>query len=179
MSVWISVIFMSFWIFLRLFNVYFIRKQKARAPSELLHTVACLLAQSFIFSWLFHKFRDPKHCPGGELVLGGTDPNYYTGNFNYLETREIGKWEVTMKGWDLCSMKHNGAINNGKFLCHISSLILSVCLSEQRWCFVLKAAPLLSIRAPLTSQAPPPPCQCWWKPLERNRMKLEYVSNTG
>ncbi|XP_037539696.1 renin [Nematolebias whitei] len=42
--------------------------------------------------------RDPKHSPGGELVLGGTDPNYYTGNFNYLETRGIGKWEVTMKG---------------------------------------------------------------------------------
>ncbi|XP_017264936.1 renin [Kryptolebias marmoratus] len=42
--------------------------------------------------------RDPKHSPGGELVLGGTDPNYYTGNFNYLETSEIGKWEITMKG---------------------------------------------------------------------------------
>ncbi|KAM9751152.1 renin [Menidia menidia] len=42
--------------------------------------------------------RDPKHSPGGELVLGGTDPNYYTGNFNYVETREMGKWEVTMKG---------------------------------------------------------------------------------
>nr|XP_046254070.1 renin [Scatophagus argus] len=42
--------------------------------------------------------RDPKHSPGGELVLGGTDPNYYTGNFNYMNTREMGKWEVTMKG---------------------------------------------------------------------------------
>ncbi|KAG7243740.1 hypothetical protein INR49_010074 [Caranx melampygus] len=37
--------------------------------------------------------RDPKHSPGGELVLGGTDPNYYTGNFNYMDTREVGKWE--------------------------------------------------------------------------------------
>uniref|UniRef100_A0A8D3DEC5 renin n=1 Tax=Scophthalmus maximus TaxID=52904 RepID=A0A8D3DEC5_SCOMX len=42
--------------------------------------------------------RDPKHSPGGELVLGGTDPNYYTGNFNYMNTKEMGKWEVTMKG---------------------------------------------------------------------------------
>ncbi|KAM3871573.1 renin [Diretmus argenteus] len=42
--------------------------------------------------------RDPKHSPGGELVLGGTDPNYYTGNFNYMVTRETGKWEVTLKG---------------------------------------------------------------------------------
>lgn len=42
--------------------------------------------------------RDPKHSPGGELVLGGTDSNYYTGNFNYMNTRETGKWEITMKG---------------------------------------------------------------------------------
>ncbi|MEQ2237390.1 hypothetical protein ILYODFUR_022634 [Ilyodon furcidens] len=42
--------------------------------------------------------RDPKHSPGGELLLGGSDPSYYIGNFNYLETREMGKWEVTMKG---------------------------------------------------------------------------------
>uniref|UniRef100_A0A7N8XVS2 renin n=1 Tax=Mastacembelus armatus TaxID=205130 RepID=A0A7N8XVS2_9TELE len=42
--------------------------------------------------------RDPKHTPGGELVLGGRDSNYYTGKFNYVDTRELGKWEVTMKG---------------------------------------------------------------------------------
>ncbi|KAK0155088.1 Renin [Merluccius polli] len=42
--------------------------------------------------------RDPKHSPGGELVLGGTDPDYYTGTFNYVNTEEMGKWEVTIKG---------------------------------------------------------------------------------
>ncbi|XP_029011281.2 renin isoform X2 [Betta splendens] len=42
--------------------------------------------------------RDPQRSPGGELVLGGTDPNYYTGSFNYVHTRELGKWEVTVKG---------------------------------------------------------------------------------
>ncbi|XP_062315133.1 renin [Osmerus eperlanus] len=42
--------------------------------------------------------RDPSHSPGGELVLGGTDPNYYTGSFHYLGTTESGKWEVNMKG---------------------------------------------------------------------------------
>uniref|UniRef100_A0A3B1K1A8 renin n=1 Tax=Astyanax mexicanus TaxID=7994 RepID=A0A3B1K1A8_ASTMX len=36
--------------------------------------------------------------PGGELVLGGTDPNYYTGSFNYVPTKGEGKWEVIMKG---------------------------------------------------------------------------------
>ncbi|KAG7252164.1 hypothetical protein CRUP_034149, partial [Coryphaenoides rupestris] len=38
--------------------------------------------------------RDPKHSPGGELVLGGTDPDYYTGTFNYVDTEEMGKWEL-------------------------------------------------------------------------------------
>ncbi|XP_062398185.1 renin [Sardina pilchardus] len=42
--------------------------------------------------------RDPKRMPGGELVLGGTDPSYYTGSFSYLDTKEEGKWEVSMKG---------------------------------------------------------------------------------
>ncbi|KAG9352789.1 hypothetical protein JZ751_017365, partial [Albula glossodonta] len=42
--------------------------------------------------------RDPKHTPGGEIVLGGTDPDYYTGTFNYLQTIKEGKWEVQLKG---------------------------------------------------------------------------------
>ncbi|XP_060737419.1 renin [Tachysurus vachellii] len=42
--------------------------------------------------------RDPGHIPGGELLLGGTDPNYYTGSFHYVNTKGKGKWEVIMKG---------------------------------------------------------------------------------
>uniref|UniRef100_A0A9J7X096 renin n=1 Tax=Cyprinus carpio carpio TaxID=630221 RepID=A0A9J7X096_CYPCA len=42
--------------------------------------------------------RNPTHIPGGELVLGGTDPNYHTGSFHYMNTKEEGKWEVVMKG---------------------------------------------------------------------------------
>uniref|UniRef100_A0A8C9S2F5 renin n=1 Tax=Scleropages formosus TaxID=113540 RepID=A0A8C9S2F5_SCLFO len=42
--------------------------------------------------------RDPSHIPGGEIVLGGTDPSYYTGSFSYVETNDMGKWEVKMKG---------------------------------------------------------------------------------
>ncbi|XP_064162212.1 renin-like [Anguilla rostrata] len=42
--------------------------------------------------------RDPKRTPGGEIVLGGTDPNYYTGTFQYLQTNQLGKWELGMKG---------------------------------------------------------------------------------
>lgn len=64
------------------------------------------------FYGFFTIFRDPTHSPGGELVLGGTDPNYYTGNFNYLETREVGKWEITMKGWDRCFIIPGGPVRN-------------------------------------------------------------------
>ncbi|KAM9429594.1 renin-like [Salvelinus alpinus] len=49
-----------------------------------------------VFSVYYSK--DPMHKPGGELVLGGTDPDYYTGTFNYMGTRKAGKWEVNMKG---------------------------------------------------------------------------------
>ncbi|KAJ8258693.1 hypothetical protein COCON_G00177050 [Conger conger] len=42
--------------------------------------------------------RDPNHTPGGEIVLGGTDPDYYTGTFQYLQTNRVGKWELSLKG---------------------------------------------------------------------------------
>ncbi|KAI5622003.1 cathepsin E precursor, partial [Silurus asotus] len=50
-----------------------------------------------IFSVYYSK--DPEHIPGGELVLGGTDPNYYTGSFHYVTTKGEGKWEIIMKGF--------------------------------------------------------------------------------
>lgn len=43
--------------------------------------------------------RDPEHIPGGEIVLGGTDPSYYTGSFNYMSTTETGKWEIGVRGY--------------------------------------------------------------------------------
>ncbi|KTG06658.1 hypothetical protein cypCar_00007535 [Cyprinus carpio] len=47
---------------------------------------------------VFDHIMDPTHIPGGELVLGGTDPNYHTGSFHYMNIKEEGKWEVIMKG---------------------------------------------------------------------------------
>ncbi|CAL8367744.1 unnamed protein product [Lota lota] len=59
-----------------------------------------IMAQHVLKEEVFSVYysRDPHHSPGGELVLGGTDPDYYTGTFNYVDTEEMGKWEVTMKG---------------------------------------------------------------------------------
>ena len=35
---------------------------------------------------------------GGELIFGGSDPNYYTGAFNYVPLSKIGFWQFTMDG---------------------------------------------------------------------------------
>jgi hypothetical protein len=32
----------------------------------------------------------------GELLLGGTDPNYYTGDFQYVDLKAATYWEITM-----------------------------------------------------------------------------------
>ncbi|XP_028849416.1 renin [Denticeps clupeoides] len=59
-----------------------------------------IMSQHVLKENVFSVFysREFKHIPGGEIVLGGTDPNYYTGSFNYMNTTEEGKWEVNMKG---------------------------------------------------------------------------------
>ncbi|XP_004578789.2 renin isoform X1 [Ochotona princeps] len=38
------------------------------------------------------------HLLGGEIVLGGSDPQYYQGNFHYVSISKSGSWQITMKG---------------------------------------------------------------------------------
>ncbi|XP_072277823.1 cathepsin D-like [Pyxicephalus adspersus] len=52
------------------------------------------LVENNIFS--FYLNRDPESQPGGELLLGGTDPKYYTGSFNYLNVTRKAYWEIHM-----------------------------------------------------------------------------------
>ncbi|XP_068116770.1 cathepsin D-like [Hyperolius riggenbachi] len=52
------------------------------------------LLEKNIFS--FYLNRNPESQPGGELLLGGTDPKYYTGDFNYVNITRKAYWEIHM-----------------------------------------------------------------------------------
>ncbi|XP_062918074.1 cathepsin D [Mobula hypostoma] len=52
------------------------------------------LVKRNIFS--FYLNRNPDTQPGGELLLGGTDPKYYTGDFHFLNVTRQAYWEIQM-----------------------------------------------------------------------------------
>ncbi|XP_030053846.1 cathepsin D [Microcaecilia unicolor] len=50
------------------------------------------LLEKNLFS--FYLNRDPTAEVGGELLLGGTDPKYYTGEFHYLNVTHKAYWQI-------------------------------------------------------------------------------------
>ncbi|XP_054827033.1 cathepsin D [Eublepharis macularius] len=73
-----------------------------------------------IFS--FYLNRDPKSSPGGELLLGGTDPKYYSGDFSYVNVTRQGYWQVHMdkvnigNGLTVCSSGCEAIVDTGTSL---------------------------------------------------------------
>nr|Q18DC9.1 RecName: Full=Renin; AltName: Full=Angiotensinogenase; AltName: Full=Renin-like aspartic protease; AltName: Full=Renin-like aspartic protease EOC51; AltName: Full=SVAP EOC51; AltName: Full=Snake venom aspartic protease EOC51; Flags: Precursor [Echis ocellatus]CAJ55260.1 renin-like aspartic protease [Echis ocellatus] len=53
--------------------------------------------------------RHSESNTGGEIILGGSDPSHYTGDFHYVSTSREGYWHVDLKGV---------SIENKIVLCH-------------------------------------------------------------
>ncbi|XP_069897561.1 renin isoform X3 [Dipodomys merriami] len=59
------------------------------------HILSQRILKEDVFSVYYS--RDSR-LPGGELVLGGSDPQHYQGNFHYVSISKPGSWQITMKG---------------------------------------------------------------------------------
>ncbi|NXB15836.1 CATD protein, partial [Rhagologus leucostigma] len=59
------------------------------------------LVDENVFS--FYLNRDPSGSPGGELVLGGTDPKYYKGEFHWVNVTRKAYWQIHMDSVDVAN----------------------------------------------------------------------------
>ncbi|XP_070252798.1 renin [Myotis yumanensis] len=59
------------------------------------HILSQRVLEEDVFSVYYSR---NSHLLGGEIVLGGSDPQYYQGNFHYVSISKTGSWQIKMKG---------------------------------------------------------------------------------
>ncbi|OWK08219.1 REN [Cervus elaphus hippelaphus] len=63
-----------------------------------------ILAQRVLTEDVFSVYYSRNsHLLGGEIMLGGSDPQYYQENFHYVSISKPGSWQIRMKGVSLRS----------------------------------------------------------------------------
>lgn len=68
----------------------------SKVPPVFDTVMAAKLLPQNIFS--FYISRDTKAAVGGELMLGGTDPQHYTGDLHYVNVTRKAYWQIKMNG---------------------------------------------------------------------------------
>ena len=58
----------------------------------------CVCMLSLNGSLVCALLRTPGAKEGGELLLGGTDPSHYSGNFTYVDLTQQTYWQFKMDG---------------------------------------------------------------------------------
>ncbi|KAL0608990.1 Renin [Plecturocebus cupreus] len=51
-----------------------------------------------VFSFYYNRDSEESQSLGGQIVLGGSDPQHYEGNFHYINLIRTGLWQIPMKG---------------------------------------------------------------------------------
>lgn len=59
-----------------------------------------MVSQGLVKDAQFAFFLGNSEAEGGELTLGGTDPNHYTGSFTWVPLKAATYWEITLDGFN-------------------------------------------------------------------------------